>query len=292
MMKNPLSKILIILFIFSTIMACTQKQDTYYQGYVEGRLRFITAEFSGQITQMMVRRGDTVKVGDQLFLLENQPETYQSQALTKKIAELKQLINELNARVKLTQAIYQRRTALFKMKHISEEELNNSEADYQQALLKVEQAKEQLNQTIFDFKKSQWQLNKKIIISSLAGYVFDTFYNVGEFVSSNSPVLAILPPKDIRMIFYIPVGDLSKIKLGQRVWINCDNCQQSIPATVDFISTSAEYTSPLIYSLNTPSKLVFRIEAYTFPSYQILLRPGQPIYVYLNRQASEKQRKK
>ena len=47
-----------------------------------------------------------------------------------------------------------------------------------------------------------------------------------------------------------------------------------------FIATSAEYTPPVIYSLDERNKLVYLVEAR--PSNPDSLRVGQPISVYLN----------
>ena len=47
-----------------------------------------------------------------------------------------------------------------------------------------------------------------------------------------------------------------------------------------FIATSAEYTPPVIYSLDERNKLVYLIQAR--PSRPDVLRVGQPISVFLN----------
>ena len=53
-----------------------------------------------------------------------------------------------------------------------------------------------------------------------------------------------------------------------------------LTAKIYFISTTAEYTQPVIYSLDERNKLVYLIQAR--PSRPDSLRVGQPISVYLN----------
>ena len=93
------------------------------------------------------------------------------------------------------------------------------------------------------------------------------------------PVLSILAPRDIKAIFFVPEMTLSQITLGDSVHVECDSCRQTYVAKVSFISPSAEYTPPVIYSNETRYKLVYRIEAEFDQKDAVQLHPGQPIYV-------------
>jgi HlyD family secretion protein len=53
-----------------------------------------------------------------------------------------------------------------------------------------------------------------------------------------------------------------------------------LTAKIYFLSTSAEYTPPVIYSLDERSKLVYLVQAR--PSRPDALRVGQPVSVFLN----------
>ena len=62
--------------------------------------------------------------------------------------------------------------------------------------------------------------------------------------------------------------------------MTCDGCAADLTAKIYFIATTAEYTPPVIYSLDERNKLVYLIQAR--PSAPDVLRVGQPISVYLN----------
>ena len=51
------------------------------------------------------------------------------------------------------------------------------------------------------------------------------------------------------------------IHIGDRVAVHCDGCRDDLFARVSFISAQAEFTPPVIYSLEERARLVFRIEA-------------------------------
>jgi HlyD family secretion protein len=63
------------------------------------------------------------------------------------------------------------------------------------------------------------------------------------------------------------------------VRIRCDGCVGDLTARISFISRSAEYTPPVIYSSEERAKLVFLIEAR--PDEPEKLRVGQPVSVAL-----------
>ena len=60
-----------------------------------------------------------------------------------------------------------------------------------------------------------------------------------------------------------------------------DGAAHPFSATVNYISTQAEYTPPVIYSRETRANLVFMIEAKFSPADAAELRPGQPVDVEL-----------
>ena len=51
------------------------------------------------------------------------------------------------------------------------------------------------------------------------------------------------------------------LKIGDSVTVTCDGCASGLTARINFISAQAEFTPPVIYSLEERARLVFRIEA-------------------------------
>ena len=95
--------------------------------------------------------------------------------------------------------------------------------------------------------------------------------------------VALLPPGNIKVRFFVSEAVLPKIKLGDRRDVRCDGCADGHPAKISFISRTSEFTPPVIYSLEERSKLVFLIEAR--PETPERLRVGQPVSVALTRGA-------
>jgi HlyD family secretion protein len=91
-------------------------------------------------------------------------------------------------------------------------------------------------------------------------------------------VLALLPPGNIKIRFFIAETMLAKIAYGDSVEVTCDGCKP-VNARVSFMARAAEYTPPVIYSLEERNKLVFMVEARTDATEG--LRVGQPVQVSL-----------
>jgi HlyD family secretion protein len=128
-------------------------------------------------------------------------------------------------------------------------------------------------------QQAAWRLRQKQIASPRAGFVFDTLYREGEWVSAGSPIVQLLPPENIEVRFFVPEMLLGGLKAGQSVRVHCDGCSADVPANITFISNQVEYTPPVIYSNENRAKLVFMVIAKPALDRAFLLHPGQPLEV-------------
>jgi HlyD family secretion protein len=91
--------------------------------------------------------------------------------------------------------------------------------------------------------------------------------------------VSLLPPANIKVLFYVPETEVGRLRIGQSVRVQCDGCGEPIAATVRWVASTAEFTPPLIYSRETRAKLVFRVEARPGAADAPRLKPGQPVDV-------------
>ena len=127
----------------------------------------------------------------------------------------------------------------------------------------------------------QTRLARRNAYSPGDGTIEQIYYRPGETVPAGRPVLALLPPGNLKLRFFAPQAVLPEIKYGDIVSITCDGCEKGLTAKVSFIARSAEYTPPVIYSQEERAKLVFLIEAR--PEQPEKFRVGQPVTVTLPR---------
>ncbi len=72
---------------------------------------------------------------------------------------------------------------------------------------------------------------------------------------------------------------MGNLKINQKVHVRYDGSKQDYIAKISFISPTAEYTPPVIYSMETNVKLTYRVEAVFSLQEALQLHPGQPISV-------------
>ena len=72
------------------------------------------------------------------------------------------------------------------------------------------------------------------------------------------PIVSILPPGNMKVRFFVPEAMLPHISYGETVAVRCDGSAAAISsAKVSFISKTAEFTPPVIYSNEERAKLKF-----------------------------------
>jgi HlyD family secretion protein len=231
-----------------------------YQGWVEADLVFVAPDDPGRMSTLLVHEGDHVDKNELLFTVD---------------AALQEAdVRAMNATLENARSNFERA-----------ERLMRSGAGTQKA---YEEAQQALREAQARMSSSEAKLVRRRVLSPAAGTVQQVYFRSGEMVSGQRPVVALLPPGNIKLRFYVPEASLPKLRLGQNVGVDCDGCSKGINARVSFMSASAEYTPPVIYSLEERSKLVFRVEAVTQTPEQ--LRVGQPVSISLQSRAREASR--
>src|SRR3990167_7145145 len=239
------------MLLFCGLSACSSDHKLHLLGYVEGRYVYLSSPVSGQLIQLAVQKGETVKANQLAFQLDPQP-------------ELSQLKNA-QAKVVLTEKMLARNQELPRTNAIGQAALDASVQEHDSAVTQVTQY--------------QWMVSQKRMQFARAGFVQDTLFRQNEFVPAGKPVIALLPPENRILVFFVPEKNLSHIKSGEKVTFTCDGCQKNLTATIDYISSQAEYTPPVIYSIDSREKLVYWVEAKIDPSAVKDMNPGQPIEV-------------
>ncbi|MCP4314882.1 MAG: HlyD family efflux transporter periplasmic adaptor subunit [Hyphomicrobiales bacterium] len=291
--------------------------DNMYFGYVEGEYVYVSAKQSGILETLSVNRGDTVKAGQDLFALDQdqqlvalgQAEANLMMARAKLIDEstgqrpeelavIEEQLRNAEASFVLAKADYERSKELSTHDFVSPSQLDQAAATLDQAAATVGQQRAQLKVARLPARSAQIDEARQSVKSSelavdnaridlddrslsapAEGYVQQTYFLPGEYVQAGMPVVSILPPDKIKFQFYISEPDRAGMTIGMPVLIGCDNCGKPIKARISYISSSAEYTPPVIYSLEERSKLVFMAEALADEPTKLL--PGQPIDVRL-----------
>jgi HlyD family secretion protein len=242
----------VVLALALGLGGCNEKRDPGYQGWVEADMIFVSPDETGRVTRLNVREGDEVKTGDQLYSVDDDLQ----------LADL----NQNKATLANAQQTYDRAAALSKTGAGTQATLDSAVS-----ALRVAEARVNTSDT---------RLARRKGFAPVAGTIQQIYFREGEMVPAQRPVLSIMPPGNMKLRFFVSETELPKLWIGEEVKVTCDNCSPDLTAKIYFIATSAEYTPPVIYSLEERNKLVYLIQAR--PSKPDALRVGQPVSVYLN----------
>ncbi len=237
----------------ATLLAgCDDKRDPGFQGWVEADMIFVSPDESGRVTKLNVREGDEVKQGDPLYSVDDDLQ--------------KADLNQNKATLANAQQSYDRAASLRGTGAGTQATLDSAVS-----ALRVAEARVTTSET---------RLGRRQGYAPVAGTVQQIYFREGEMVPAQRPVLSIMPPGNMKLRFFVPEAELPKLAIGDAVRVTCDNCGADLTAKIYFIASTAEYTPPVIYSLDERNKLVYLIQAR--PARPDALRVGQPISIYLN----------
>ncbi len=233
------------------IAGCTKQDEGKLQGWVEGDFIFVSPDEQGRIEDLQVRQGDAVKEGQLIVVLDSDLQ--------------KSDLGVAQATLTNTKQAFDRAQQLAKTGAGTQKDFDVAQALYREALARLDAA--------------QTRLTRRKLFSPVEGMVQQVYYRAGETVPVGRSIVSILPPGNVKVRFYVAEPLLAKIAIDDPIRFNCDGCPPDMEGKVMFISRYAEYTPPVIYSLEERHKLVYLIEAK--PNDPKPLRVGQPVDVTL-----------
>jgi HlyD family secretion protein len=233
---------------------CDNGNNRVLQGWVEAELIFVSPDEQGRVETLKVREGDHVNKGDLLFTVDDDLQ--------------KADVVVRNTAVVNAQQSFDRAKELLRSAAGTQKNYDDMEAALRQAKANLEWAKT--------------RLERRNAFSPNEATVEQIYYRPGETVPAGRPVVALLPPGNLKIRFFAPQAILPEIKYGDVVSVSCDGCEKGLTAKVSFIARSAEFTPPVIYSQEERAKLVFLIEAR--PEKPEKFRVGQPVTVTLGQE--------
>lgn len=307
---------LICFLLLSLLTGCNDHDTVGFQGYVEGENIYLASPNSGKLISLAVKRGELVKKNQFLFQLDPEPQSLvmeqykdaideanhllkdlMNPSRTPEISAIQAQIEQVDADLQLAKVRVHRYQELQDKNAIDKDALDAAIANLtkQQNLKnqytanlalarlggrqeRIEAQKEQISSLTAKYNEAKWQWTEKRLLAPVDGIIFDTYFQEGEFVPGQQAVLSLLNPTDVYIEFFVPVHQMARLKLGQRLRVECDGCHDSTSAFISYISPEAQYTPPLVYSRENSDKLVFRVKARLPKGHNY--KPGQPVMVF------------
>ncbi len=296
---------------------CSRPATTGWQGYLEGEFVYVAAPLAGKVEQLAVEKGARVEAGAPLFALERAAErAAQRQAAAQlataqahladlgkgarpsELAAVEARLAQARAAADLSARELERVTKLHDTKVLSDDDHDRARLAHEANLKQIAEVEAQLATAGLSARpdsiaaaeaevvaaraateRADWAVAQKSQPAPRAALVYDTLYREGEFAPAGAPVVALLPPENIKVRFFAPEADIAMLKAGDPVRVSLTGVAAPLAGRVSYISPRPEYTPPVLYNRDNRAKLVFLVEATLDPAVARDLHPGQPVDV-------------
>ena len=303
--------IIVVLLIGAAVAAWLlfgrSERERVLSGYVEGENLFLAAPVAGTLLSVSAVEGTHVAAGQQLFTID--PATLSAQgeqaqanvvAARTQIASAEATARQAEAEVAAADAEAERaRSDLARLLSVRRDDraavagkdLDAARAAVREANARVAAARRtadsrraqiaaaraQVAEAQGGSREVQIRVNQLSPAAPAAARVEDVFFQPGEWVSANQPVVSLLPDNKVKVRFFVPEQQVARYRPGRDVRFTCDGCPRGLSATIRYVSPRPEFTPPIIYSRDSRDRLVFMVEAY--PKRPAGLQPGLPVDV-------------
>lgn len=299
------------------LSACSSDENSSYQGYIEGEYTYLSSPFAGELKKLYVKSGQFISKDAPLFKLNPNPESYQllqaknelasaqselddlqkpkrapeQQQIIAQIEQAKERLELLAIRFKRYQYLYKKQAVhkdkLDEIETVMQQQthlINGLKAKLQLAQLparidKIIEAKAAVGSKRAKLQEITWQVKEKTVAAPANGFIFDTYYHPGEYVLAAKPVVSLLSPKNISIIFFVPANKVNQLAIGQTILFSPK--KKFFKAKITYISPQVVYAPPLVYNRKNNDKLVFEVNAQPLADYALALHPGAPITIQL-----------
>ena len=193
------------------VMGCLVEPD---------RVADVGSQSIGVLERLMVERGDQVVSGQVLARLSAQVEKASvsvAEARSEADAEVRQAI----AAAELAQRKLQRARDLLKQEFVSDQAVDQADAEYRVAEQRVSQARESQKVSQREYRLSAAQLGQRDVRSPFDGIVIERYRTEGERIE-REPVVRVARIDPLRVEAIVPASQFGSIAAGQVATVRTD----------------------------------------------------------------------
>lgn len=297
-----------------SFFSSTQTEPTLY-GNVDIRAVNLSFRVGGRLATVNVDEGDTLKAGQILATLDDQPyriaidqaaanvdaakarlDLLLAGTRQEEIAQAQAQVAQFEAVYRYAKSTYDRQQRLAVSKVISADQLDNAKTarDQSQANLKtaqdklvqlqngarpqeLQQANAQVMQAQAALAKAQLDLADSQLLAPAAGVVMTRTVEPGSLVAAGAPILTLSLTRPIWVRAYIDEVNLSQAVPGRKVSIYSDSLPDKVyTGKIGFVSPTAEFTPKTVETEVLRTSLVYRLRIIV-ENPDDALRQGMPV---------------
>jgi len=241
-------------------------------------------QVSGQIENIYVKAGDSVKAGQLLLLIDKKKQEASLKSSQANAASAKATVEQarnllqnyesqreaLLSNLSYSKKMYDRYTALYAKRSVSQQDLDKYTDNYNKAKADlnanttqilaqkaaIETAKSNYEKTLFQIKEQEVELQYHRITAPFAGIVGDIPVKIGNIVNQSTPLLSITQNNPLEVNVGLPVEKVFEIRKGLKVEVLDNNDKVIETSQISFVSPRVDTaTQTILVKANINNKL-------------------------------------
>jgi HlyD family secretion protein len=310
---------LLLIAATSLVLGCDDYRANEFPGYMEADLVLVGSEQGGRIETLSVTEGDSVEKAAPFFTLESTEQEAEVAAARARVTEAEARLADARQQMQRPSEIevleaslaqakamlvqsnlnLDRTQTLFDKNWVSKAQLDEATAQHDRNEAAVAEAERRITAAKLpnrsdliaaaaasveaarhSLEQAEKALAKRKVFAPASGTIEEVYFRPGEVVNAGQAVVALLPPGNLKVRFFVQEPVRAGLHVDQVVNVTCDGCEGELTAKISFIAREAEFTPPVIFSREQREKLVFLIEARPSEA-TAKLTAGQPVTVGL-----------
>lgn len=283
------------------------ERERVLSGYIEGENLYLAAPVAGTVSSISAVEGQRVGARAPLFTIDPATLSAQSDQARARVAETGTQIASAEASAHQAQADISAAAAdadrarrdlarLLSVRRDDPAAVAGKEVDAAQAAAReanarlkaardnaearralVSAARAQTEQAKSGVREVQIRVGQLTPVAPGPARVEEVFFQPGEWVNANQPVVSLLPDDKVKVRFYVPEREAARYRPGRTIRFACDGCASGLTARISYVSPRPEFTPPIIFSRDSRDRLVFMVEARAERAANLM--PGLPVDV-------------
>jgi HlyD family secretion protein len=255
----------------------------FSSGTVEANTVTVSAQTAGKVLAKPFRKGDEVKQGDTLIVIERNLLDAKMQELETGIAATQAELDAARIELANVKKNLDRMTEAFKVGSVPKKDMDNLTASYQSGDKRIASLESRLQTLNAQKATLAIQIGYTTVISPINGYIQADPVEIGEIAMTGSALFEIVNLSDAWVEIYVNETEIPFVHLNDTADIYLDSApKQPHRGIVSFISQKAEFTPKNVQTKKERVKQVFAVRVRVDNSSQ-RFKPGLPVDVYLKK---------
>jgi HlyD family secretion protein len=259
------------------LAACDRDPQPDAYGNFEADPVTVSAEATGQLVRLAAREGDRLAAGAEVGLVDTTPLALQRaellasrEAARSRAGDVTAQVPVLQARLATARREYERTRRLAADQAATRQQLDRAEGEVRVLEEQIRAARAQAGTAARDVPNVDARLatlaervRDSRVVNPVAGTVLARYAEAGEFVQAGQPLYKVADLGALTFRGYVSGAQLARVRVGQQVLVALDDgdeARRSLPGTVTWIASEAEFTPTPVQTRDERTELVYAVK--------------------------------